>query len=54
MIIKKSSAMHELTDFGTLIAFDPSSDIRLDIACDETFSFSVVFHFETNETGQFA
>ena len=54
MTIKKSSAMHELTDSGTLIAFDPSSDIRLDITCDETFGFSVVFHFEANETGQFA
>ena len=50
MIIKKRTSKYDIIDSGTIINFDNESDIFLDIECDEVFTVTLDFHFDTDST----
>lgn len=48
MEIKHSSGHYTVVDSGSVITYESSSDISLDVICDPSFSFTVKFIFISN------
>lgn len=46
MLIKKTSGGKEIIETGSIILYDTSSNLSLEVKCSETFSFSLIIAFQ--------
>lgn len=52
MVVNKSSGNYSVLDAGTMLAFNSSSNVELEIVMDSDFSFKLQLLFESNDSKQ--
>ena len=50
MKILKYSSNYEIIDFGSLMTYDNSSEVKIKIECDNGFAFNLIFNFDSSDS----
>ena len=52
MNIKRLSSNYRILDSGSVMTFDSTAELTFDIKMDDSFSFTLIFRFESTDDGK--